>query len=275
MGSTDICLVLKIIAFAVVLYILRLERFKRYDWQHLAIDGIFGLLFYVGYLQIIETAMGIGFTHSPLHSATLEAAGALRLRELIARHEGLTNLAYIVWTSYFGYWIHRAFHKVELLWELHKVHHSATRMTGLSQFRDHPAALFIGTWATTIMITLILPETGPRFALYFGTFSMIYLTIVHSEWKASWGWASLIFTSPLAHQIHHSANLAHFNSNFGTPFSVWDRVHGTYVDPMKSAAPASFGVDDVAPNDLRSLFINPVVRAAKRLLPPIRSPRLR
>lgn len=266
MNGYETTLLLKTVAFIVVLYILRLDRFKRSDWQSIGVDVAFSLLVFWGYIEVIEAATGIGFSHSPLHSATLEAAGALKIREVIAKHEGLTNLAYIVWTSYFSYWTHRLSHRIGPLWELHKVHHSATRMTGLSQFRAHPGDALLTAWVAPVLITLILPETGPRFALYYGTFVMVHTTIIHSEWKATWGRWSWLFISPLAHQIHHSTNPRHFDSNFGAPFSVWDRLHGTYVDPITTEAPKNYGVDGIEPNNLKMLIVDPVVRFSLSLV---------
>lgn len=218
-------------------------------------------------MEALQVAIGIGFAHSPVQAWTLEAASGLQIRDFLKRHEGLAILSYIAWTTYFNYWSHRLFHKFGALWELHKVHHSATRMTGFSVYRVHPFEDVIGTYVAPILITLLLPESGPRFALYFGFISTVHNVAVHSEWKASWGWVSWVFTSPLAHQIHHSTNPKHYNANFGVPLVIWDRLHGTYVDPLKSEAPTRFGVEGIEPASPRMLIVDPMVRFARALLP--------
>src|SRR5690606_11606443 len=41
-------------------------------------------------------------------------------------------------------------------------------------------------------------------------------------------WLRWVFISPADHQVHHSADPAHYHSNFGFMFSCWDRLFGTY-----------------------------------------------
>lgn len=41
------------------------------------------------------------------------------------------------------YWIHRASHKIPLLWRLHRVHHSDTTMDSSTTFRFHPLELIL------------------------------------------------------------------------------------------------------------------------------------
>ena len=81
----------------------------------------------------------------------------------LAFHSGLTNLLGPLDTpaitsefSLIGYTLlsviavdigiylsHRAQHHIPILWEFHKVHHSAEKMTTMAQFRMHPVDLFI------------------------------------------------------------------------------------------------------------------------------------
>ena len=43
-----------------------------------------------------------------------------------------------------GYWLnHYVPHRVPFLWEFHKVHHSATVLTPLTNFRVHPVYMCI------------------------------------------------------------------------------------------------------------------------------------
>ena len=42
-----------------------------------------------------------------------------------------------------SYLIHLLMHKIPFLWEFHKVHHSATKLTPITQYRIHPIELII------------------------------------------------------------------------------------------------------------------------------------
>ena len=67
-----------------------------------------------------------------------------------------TAITILLFLAYeLGYWLnHYLSHRIPFLWEFHKVHHSATVLTPLTNFRVHPVymcvflnilALFIGT----------------------------------------------------------------------------------------------------------------------------------
>ena len=150
--------------------------------------------------------------------------------------------------DYSRYWTHRLMHMIPALWELHKVHHSATVMTPFTVFRTHPAeALIFSTRGALVQGSVV----GLCFAL-FGT-ELSLLTIMganaasvifhavgsnlrHShvpfrypEWLESW------LISPVQHQIHHSLDPKHYDKNFGVAFACWDRIHGSlcYSDSNK------------------------------------------
>ena len=251
-------------AFLPALYILRLDRFSREDWKHVLIDLAF-LPRLFGYTAAIAAAIGLGFEESPFQSGSLEVASRIGVRDYLASHKVITFFAFVLWTSYINYWFHRLLHKIEAGWELHKVHHSATRMTGFSWLRMHPIDEVLTNYVLGILTCIMVPELGTRTAANYVLFISLHNIAIHSEWRASWGRWSWVFTSPAAHQIHHSTNPKHFNSNFGAPFSVWDRLHGTYVDPFKSEAPTAYGVDDVSATNVRELLISPIARSLARL----------
>ena len=48
------------------------------------------------------------------------------------------TLSLFLISDFTRYWLHRFMHKVEWLWELHKVHHSAKVLNPLTLYRVHP-----------------------------------------------------------------------------------------------------------------------------------------
>jgi sterol desaturase/sphingolipid hydroxylase (fatty acid hydroxylase superfamily) len=155
-----------------------------------------------------------------------------------------------------AYWsAHYAFHKIPALWEFHKVHHSAEVMTALTELRQHPVEIvafmnLIGL-ATGIVFGVMTYAFGPGvrpFTLLNGNiltmaFLLTYGHLRHSHmWIAFTGLAGRILQSPAHHQLHHSANPAHFDRNLGFALAVWDWAFGTLAVPSKTREPIVFGV---------------------------------
>ena len=148
-------------------------------------------------------------------------------------------LAYDV--SYYLY--HNLQHRVPVLWELHKVHHSAEVMVGTTKDRIHP----IDDMMNRVWDGLI---TGPVYGFWlFFAFDPIEVTILgvniyalrniimmdfvrHTHLKISFGnLLNKVVLCPHYHQLHHSANPKHFDKNFGLMLSIWDRMFGTLHIP--------------------------------------------
>jgi sterol desaturase/sphingolipid hydroxylase (fatty acid hydroxylase superfamily) len=99
-------------------------------------------------------------------------------------------------------------------------------------------------------------------------FLLTYGHLRHSNmWIAFSGVAGRILQSPAHHQLHHSANPAHFDKNLGFALALWDRAFGTLAIPAKAREPIVFGVGGEAP--LRSAlaaFVRPCGRFAGHAL---------
>lgn len=158
-------------------------------------------------------------------------------------------LAYDI--SYYLY--HNLQHRIPVLWELHKVHHSAEVMVGTTKDRIHPLDDVMNrVWDGLI--------TGPIYGFWlFFAFNPVELTILgmniyvlrniimmdfvrHTHLKVSFGkLLNGVILCPHYHQLHHSTNPKHFDKNFGLMLSIWDRMFGTLhvPDPDESF---SFGL---------------------------------
>lgn len=57
------------------------------------------------------------------------------------------------------------------------------------------------------------------------------------------GW---VFVTPRLHRLHHSAEQVETDSNYGTMFSVWDRLFGTFrASALRPAEPIHFGLHEI------------------------------
>ena len=189
-----------------------------------------------------------------------------------------------------GYWFnHWLCHRVPLLWEFHKVHHSAEVLTPLTNFRVHP----VYTWIFANILALsaaianglanyMFGETTYQYALADSNiilvlFIHVYVHLQHSHvWIAFSGWLGRIFVSPAHHQIHHSTNPQHFNRNYGSCLALWDWMFGTLYVPGKEKEKLSFGAeqDEYQAHTISGELIAPFIRAgrvARAMLPRLTS----
>jgi hypothetical protein len=100
----------------------------------------------------------------------------------------------------------------------------------------------------------------------------IYLTaqLQHSEiWIPFTGVWGRVFMSPAHHQLHHSADPAHFNCNLGASLAIWDWLMGSLRMPSVEPPRLAFGVSGHAhdPHGVMGLVVDPAVNAVKALLP--------
>ncbi|TXM64809.1 sterol desaturase family protein [Methylobacterium sp. WL120] len=191
-------------------------------------------------------------------------------------------LAYDI--SYYLY--HTAQHRFPFLWELHKVHHSAEVMVGITKDRVHPLdELMNRAWDGVIpgicfgLWTLI--ALNPVEVTVFGVNVYIMRNILmmdfvrHTHFKISFGKLNNLILCPHWHQLHHSTNPRHYDKNFGLLFSFWDRVFGTLCVPEPNES-FKFGLVDRDVRDyqsLKGLYILPLKKmwlVIKRRLRPRR-----
>lgn len=142
---------------------------------------------------------------------------------------------------YLGHWVQ---HRFDVLWQFHKVHHSAEVLTPFTNFRAHPVDLIsmhtFPALFTGVVDGMFAYASGAKAGLYlfFGLHVLIFAynllaNLRHSPVWLSYGpWLSRYLISPAQHQIHHSTTPKHFGRNIGFALAVWDRLFGTLYVPV-------------------------------------------
>jgi hypothetical protein len=76
--------------------------------------------------------------------------------------------------------------------------------------------------------------------------------------------------SPAHHQLHHSADPAHFNCNLGASLAIWDWLAGSLRMPSVEPPHLAFGVSGHRhdPHGVMGLVVDPAVNALKALITP-------
>lgn len=184
-----------------------------------------------------------------------------------------------VFDDFTRFFLHYLLHKVPFLWEFHKVHHSATVLTPFTVYRSHPVEnyLYACRMALTqgFVVGLCYYFFGPTLKMidiiganvFVFAFNVMGSNLRHSHIWLSWGdKIEGIFLSPAQHQIHHSDNVKHFDKNFGTALSVWDRLFHCFIPASKVGA-LSFGIgkEGVKHQSIINMYIQPFVQIYKKL----------
>ena len=174
------------------------------------------------------------------------------------------------------YIYHYLCHRVPLLCELHKVHHSAQVMVGVTKDRVHPLDELLSRWwnglipGVTYGIWLFFavdPVELTVFGISAYTLRALLMmdAVRHSHLEMSYGkWLNTIFLCPYYHQLHHSIEPRHYNRNHGLLLSVWDRMFGTLAIP-EPGQHFTFGLADNEHDEYQSLLrlhVVPVVKIA-------------
>jgi sterol desaturase/sphingolipid hydroxylase (fatty acid hydroxylase superfamily) len=246
----------------------------------------------LGYFYFNVFAFGIVFGWAILSYVAIAHAVAEGLTALFGHmpraplpmFAGRAIVTVMVFLAYeLGYWLnHYLSHRVAFLWEFHKVHHSATVLTPLTNFRVHPVymciflniiALFTGL-ANGVGDYLLGHATNQygvsenNIILVF--FIYLYVHLQHSQlWIPFSGWVGRVLMSPAHHQVHHSSNPEHFNKNMGSCLALWDWMFGTLHVPAAEREALAFGVepDRADAHTIRGELIAPFRHAAALVLP--------
>lgn len=181
----------------------------------------------------------------------------------------LYTIAIVVVNDFFSFLVHYLMHKIPLLWEFHKIHHSATTLTPFTQYRIHPVELIINNIKGLVIKGLI---TGVF--LYFSNGSVSIITFLgvnifnfifyffganlrHSHVKLKYfNFLETFIISPFQHQIHHSNKREHFDTNLGSRLAIWDYLFGTLIK-SKDIENLTFGLgeeDEEYNSFLKNLF---------------------
>lgn len=124
--------------------------------------------------------------------------------------------------------VHYASHRWPLLWRLHAVHHSVTRMYGFNGLMKHPLHQMLEALGGTLPLLLLGMPLEVAALLAFAI--AIQLLLQHSNVDMRIGWLRYIFAWAPLHRLHHLKYGTAGDVNFALFFSFWDRLLGTALD---------------------------------------------
>lgn len=250
-----------------------LAKSARADYRFWIVNGI---LFPLVAVPTTVTAIGLGLVIAQGLAAILGPIEAPVMGPMAIRVA--YSITFFVMLDFGHYVAHIASHKIPLLWEFHKVHHSAEVLTPITSSRFHPIDLYIlntGRGVGAAIATGIFYYLGAgevTLSMVFGahvavTAYQVIGNLRHSHVWVSYGPLNHILVSPAMHQIHHSKLDRHIDRNCGWAFSIWDRLFGTlYVPREREHFPMGLGDgSDGTWHGVWTMYSRPMVAAAERL----------
>jgi len=180
--------------------------------------------------QIVLTVLNIFFVSIQVYCIEWLNSNEIGILYIVELPFWIKLLLGVVLYDFTTYWIHRASHKIPLLWRLHRVHHSDTTMDSSTTFRFHPLELIFIYQTGNILTAGIFGTDLTSMALYYFII-YIFFFLEHSnlnypKWlNNSFG---LVFVMPDYHRVHHHQEQFYTDSNFADIFIIWDRIFGTF-----------------------------------------------
>lgn len=196
----------------------------------------------------------------------------------VAAGFALTVAIFLV-DDFLRFYLHYLFHKHPVLWEFHKVHHSASSLNFFTSERTHPVeeiaftagvalgvgavnGLFIAFFGNHLTVTTV---AGANVFLFLA--NMVGGALRHSPFWVSYPpFVERFLISPAMHQIHHSAEVKHYDTNMGGSLSIWDHIWGTALK-SKGVEIKELGIGEETKDyqKFSALMLLPFIRAGRLL----------
>jgi sterol desaturase/sphingolipid hydroxylase (fatty acid hydroxylase superfamily) len=217
---------------------------KKKNYPVLARKGFFTDLFYVVFIDIIT--YGFGFY---AFIWTIEWFVKFYLKS--DNPELFSVSALPVWLQYvilfilvdFSQWFaHFLLHRVNFLWQFHKIHHAQETLGFASTRHFHFFEFFILKPFLFIPMKLVGFSAEKYFLchMWFGYFLTFYS---HCNVKFSWGFLDYIIINPETHYWHHSKNIpGKYGVNFASILTVWDLLFGHFYLPKEKNIEPELGI---------------------------------
>ncbi len=155
--------------------------------------------------------------------------------------------------------IHRLLHRVDWLWNFHKVHHSVKQMGFAAHMRFHFMETIVYKSIQYLPLAMIGFSIEDFFIVHMLTLAIGHIN--HANVGIDYGPLKYILNNPKMHIWHHAKALPEdwrYGVNFGISLSMWDYLFGTHYIPYEGkdielgypgdeSMPESFGGQVIAP----------------------------
>lgn len=185
------------------------------------------MIIFVGFANVTEQLfidfLGLfGWDFESLHVVNI---GALPV--------ALQLILFFLIADFVQWWTHRLLHRVDFLWQFHKVHHSVEEMGFAAHLRYHWMETVVYKSIQYIPIAILVNVSSPYVFIVF-YFQILIGHLNHANIRLDYGPLKYIFNNPRMHIWHHAKELPYnrrYGVNFGLSISLWDYIFGTAYIP--------------------------------------------
>lgn len=152
------------------------------------------------------------------------------LFQMLSLPETVTLVLSVIFLDWAIYTQHVIFHRIPLLWKLHRMHHADLDYDVTTGLRFHPIEILLSMLIkfAIILVLGIPPLAVILFEIILNSMAMFN----HGNIRLNKTVDSVIrtlFVTPDMHRIHHSVIVKETHSNFGFNLSIWDKLFKTYI----------------------------------------------
>lgn len=220
----------------------RLRPVEKTDWRSVWLNIRLALV-----LQAAIMLIGIWLQPALLRTVREWLPGGTGLiKTATYTQQGLLFIAYMLVYDFLYYWLHRAQHRFDGLWAIHKLHHTEAQVNVTTTLRVHWLEEVMKAFVIIFPVSLLFDAPPAAQGWLVGVLG-VWLFFVHANLRFSFGPLSWVLTSPAAHRIHHSLDPVQSNRNFAVIFPIWDIAFGTYLRPDNAQWPRTGVAGETAP----------------------------
>ncbi|WP_420637739.1 sterol desaturase family protein [Candidatus Poriferisocius sp.] len=122
--------------------------------------------------------------------------------------------------------IHWAFHRVNLLWATHSVHHSSPYFNTPMAFRFGPLDKVVNDIAH-LPLALFFDW---RLIIIAAVSNQGYQAFIHNPEIGKLGFLEKFMNTPSHHRVHHGSDRKYLDKNYGGILIIWDRIFGQFQE---------------------------------------------
>lgn len=237
-----------LIGLIIIFFSLEMAMIRPFNFQ-----GKLKHLFHSFLFQIIAIFMGSLLGFMIVSTFDFISEYNLGLFNWISIPYGLKILAGLFLIDFADYWFHRFDHKIPVLWRFHRVHHSDTSMDASTAIRTYPTELIyftIGELIISITFGLDIMSMNIFLLILLPVLFIQHTNIEYPDWvDRVFGW---LFMMPNFHKVHHEQNQIYTDSNYGTIFTIWDKLFGTFR--IKPIGEINYGLKEFEGNRKQSFL---------------------
>lgn len=136
--------------------------------------------------------------------------------------------------------LHRAYHRISVLWRFHAVHHSSRDLDWLAGSRVHFVETVM-TRSVVLLPLLVLGFSTPAVNAYVILVGL-QAVVAHANIGVRFGLLEYVLVLPRYHHWHHARHIDYWDRNYAIHLPLVDMLMGSFKLPRDGSWPEEYGV---------------------------------